>query len=159
MPGHVHIDDRLPILREHVVEHLVAQNAGSIEHDMQAAERVARLLDHGEAIVELGDRPVIGDSFAAGRLDLVDQLLRRRLVKPLAAAAGARVVDDNLGAVRRHQFCDLAADPAAGAGADRDASIEHAHRCVSPPEYRSETQLLGARWICQFARRFARQTK
>ncbi len=84
-------------------------------------------LDHLEAIVELGDRAVIGRGLAARRLDLVDDLLRRRPVGALAAAAGAGIVDDDLGAVRGHQLGDFGADPATRAGADRDPSLEHAH--------------------------------
>ena len=142
MPGQMHVDDGLPILREHVVEHLVAQDAGGVEHDVQPAERVARLLHHLQAVVEFVDIAVIGDRVAAGRLDLVDDVLRRRRVVALAGAAGAGIVDDDLGAVRRHQFRDLAPDPAARAGADRDASVQHAHRaalsvCARPYARRS----------------------
>ena len=127
MAGQVDIDDRLPVLREHVVEHLVAQDAGGVEYDVQPAKGVARLLDHRQAIVELGDRAVIGRRLAARRLDLVDDLLCRRPVGALAAAAGAGIVDHDLGPVRRHQLGDLGPDPATRAGANRHPSFEHAH--------------------------------
>ena len=113
MAGQVHVDDGLPILREHVVEHLVAQDAGGVEDDVQPAEGVARLLHHRQAVVELGDRAVIGGRLAARGLDLVDDFLRRRLVRALAAAAGAGIVDDDLGPVRGHQLGDFGPDPAA----------------------------------------------
>ena len=48
----------------------------------------------------------------------------------LAAAAGAGIVDDDLGAVRGHQLGDLGADPAARSRANRDPSFEHAHCAV-----------------------------
>ena len=82
MAGQVDIDDRLPILREHVVEHLVPENAGGVENDVKPAKRLARLGDHGEAIVELRDRPVIRRRVAARFFDLVHNLLRRGLVQP-----------------------------------------------------------------------------
>src|SRR5205085_10266317 len=98
-PGYVDVEHRLAVLRKHVVEHLVAQDAGGIEHDVEPAEGIARLLHHGEAIVELGDRAVIGDRLAARLLDLVDDLLRWRLIAALAATADARAVDHDLGAL------------------------------------------------------------
>ena len=125
--GQVHVDDRLPVLREHIVKHSVAQDAGGVEHDVQTAERLARLLDHRQAVVEFGDRPVVRCRIAAGRLDLVDDLLRRRLVGALAAAAGAGIVDHDLGAVRGHQFGDLSPDSASCSSAKCHPSLEHAH--------------------------------
>jgi len=74
---------------------------------------------------------VIGDSVAAGRLDLIDNLLRRRLVEALTAAAGAGVVDDDFGAVRRHQFGHLGSDSTTRSRAKCDPSVEHAHPSVS----------------------------
>src|SRR5580704_14110366 len=77
--GQVNIDDGLPILGKHIVKHLVAQDAGGVEDDVQPAESVARLLHHRQAVVEFGDRAVIGGRLAARGLDLVDDFLRRRL--------------------------------------------------------------------------------
>ena len=125
--GQVHIDDSLPILGEHVVEHLVAQDPGGVEDDVQPAESVARLLHHRQAIVEFGNGAVIGGRLAARVFDLIDDFLRRRLVRPLAAAAGAGIIDDDLGAVRSHQLGDFGPDPAACSRTDRDPPFEHAH--------------------------------
>ncbi len=121
------VDDRLPVFREHIVEHLVAQDAGGVEHDVQPAKGVAGLLDHRETVVEFGNRTVIRRRLAARRFDLVDDLLRRRLVGPFAAAASAWIVDHDLCAVRRHQLGDLGSDAPTRAGANRNPSFEHAH--------------------------------
>ncbi len=127
MPGQVDIDHRLPILREHVVEHLVPEDAGGVEDDMDAAEDIARLLHHLEAIVEITDRAEIGDRFAARGLDLVSHRLCRGLAAALAGAADAGIDDDDLRALFGHQLGDFRADPARRTGADRHAPIEHAH--------------------------------
>src|SRR6202040_2458218 len=70
---------------------------------------------------------VIGGGIPASRLDLVDDFLRRRLVRPLASPTGSRIVHHDLGTVRRHQLGDFGADPAAGSRANCDPSLEHAH--------------------------------
>ncbi len=97
------------------------------------AERVARLLHHLEAIVEAGDRAVIGDRLKAHRLDLLGHRLGRTLVAARAGAADAGV-DDDLGALARHLLGDLGTDAARRPGADRDASIEHAHLTAFLPK-------------------------
>src|SRR6516225_9554417 len=91
--------------------------------------KVSRLLDHGEAVVEFGDRAVIRRGITTGCLDLVDDLLGWRLVRTLTAAAGPGIVDHDLGAVRGHQLGDLGADPATRSSAQRDSPFEHAHSC------------------------------
>ena len=127
MTGQVDVDHRLPVFREHVVEHLVAQDAGGVEHDVQPAERVARLLHHLQAIVEFRDRAEIGHRLAAGRLDLVGCRLRRPGVAAFAGAADAGIDDDDPRAFLGHQLGDFGADPARRPGADRDPSLQHAH--------------------------------
>src|SRR5215469_5912586 len=127
VPGQMHVDDSLPILRKHVVKHLVTQDAGGVEDDVQAAKRVTRLLHHCQAVFEIGDRAVICGRLAARRLDLVDDLLRGSLVGALTAAAGAGIIDDDLGTVRGHQLGDLGADPTTGPSTDRHPPVEHAH--------------------------------
>jgi len=112
------------------VKHLIAQDPGGVEDDVQPAEGVAGLLHHSEAVLEFGDRAVIGSRLAARRFDLVDDLLGRCLVRALAAATGPGVIDDDLGAMRRHQLGDLRPDPAAGSRTNRDPSIEHAHAWI-----------------------------
>ena len=89
---------------------------------------------------------------AAGRLDLVHDLLCRGRVGALAAAAGAGIVDDDLGALRRHQLCDFAADTAPRTGADRDPSIKHAHAAVPLETLSWSRQLSRPLSGCQFAR-------
>ena len=115
----------------------------AFEHDVQAAEGIARLLDHREAIVEFGDRAVICRRLAARRLDLIDDLLRRRSADTLAAASGAGIVDHDFRTMRGHQLGDLGPDPATGTGADCDPSFEHAH-VPGPSGYYFVLRVVGA---------------
>ena len=59
----------------HVLERLVAQDAGVVDDDVDPAEGVERGLDDGLAALGRGDAVVVGDGLAAGGLDLVDDLL------------------------------------------------------------------------------------
>ncbi len=113
----------------HLVERDVAQDAGVVDDDVDAAARVDRGLDDLVAVL---DGVVVGDGLAAGGLDLLDDLVgggRRAL--PVAGAAAAEVVDDDLGAARGEQQRVRAAEAVAGAGDDGDSSVESkllAHR-------------------------------
>ncbi len=74
----------------HVVERLVAQDAGVVDHDVDLAERVDRALHDRRAALGGGDGVGVGDGLAAGRLDLVDDELGRALVAPGAVDGAAR---------------------------------------------------------------------
>ena len=63
-------------------------------------------------------------ALAAGRGDLVDDLLGRALVGALAGGLAAEVVDDDRGTLGREQQRLGAPDPAPGAGDDRDLAVE-----------------------------------
>src|SRR5690606_25283113 len=132
MSGQVDVDHRLPVVRRHLVEHAVPQDAGRVEDDMATAELVTGLFHHLQAVFVLGDRAVVRDGLAALFLDLVDDVLRRGLVATLAAAADTRIVHHYLGAVRRQPLRHFGADAAAGAGADRHTPVEHTHIIVPP---------------------------
>ena len=58
----------------HVVERLVAQDAGVVDHDVDGAERVDGRLHDGLAALGRGDAVAVGDGLAPERLDLVDHL-------------------------------------------------------------------------------------
>ena len=82
------------------------------------------------AALPVGDVVGVGDGLAAHGLDLVDDLLAPAVrSSPDAVDGAAEVVDDDLGALRREQQRVLAADAPAGAGDDRDASVECTHGC------------------------------
>ena len=84
----------------HVVERLVAQDAGVVDHDVDAAEGVDRRLHDRLAALGRGDRVGVGDGLAAGRLDLVDDQLGRAGVAAGAVDGAAEVVDDDQRAAR-----------------------------------------------------------
>ena len=69
---------------------------------------------------EVGDVLAVRDRLAAERLDLADDVVRRPLARALAGERRAEVVDDDLRAGARERERVLAADPAPGAGDDRD---------------------------------------
>ena len=99
----MHLDDVGPVRPAHAVEDLVAQDAGVVDQDVDAAEGIERGLDDLVGVLRLGDRERRGDRLAARLLDLVDHLLRRAGVAAGAVERGADVVDHDLGALLRHQ--------------------------------------------------------
>ena len=69
---------------------------------------------------EVGDVLAVRDRLAAERLDLAHDVVRGPFARALAGERRAEVVDDDLRARARERERVLAADPAAGAGDDRD---------------------------------------
>ena len=108
------------------MEDAVAQDAGVVHQDVDAAERVERGLHDLVGVLRLADRQRRGDRLPARLLDLVDHLLRRAGVAARAVERGADVVDQDLGALRRQHDRDGAADAAARAGDDGDFSFDDA---------------------------------
>ena len=51
----VHLDDRVPFLDRHVMEHAVAQDAGIVHDDIDTAEIVDRILHHALGVVPVRD--------------------------------------------------------------------------------------------------------
>ena len=72
---HVHGEDLVPVLFRDVVEGAVAQDAGVGDDDVDLAEGVERGLDDRLAAFVGVDAVGVGDGFAAGGLDLVDDLV------------------------------------------------------------------------------------
>ena len=128
----MHLDDLVPVLFAHLVEHLVPQDARRIDDGMQAAEAVLRLFDHVPDRRHAGDALGIGHSLAAGRLDLVGGLLGRT-GRALVAAGDrtAQVIDQHLGAFAGRQQRTFLADTAGPAGDDDNLAFKHAHDLVS----------------------------
>ena len=65
----VHLHDQVPVLVLHVLESDIAENAGIVDEDIDAAERINGSLDDGLAVL---DRIIVGDGLAAGSADLLD---------------------------------------------------------------------------------------
>ena len=116
----MHVDHVRPVRPAHAVEDAVAQNAGIVDEDIDAAEGIERRLDDLVGIAGLADRQRRGDRFAAGFLDLVDDGLRRAGIGAGAVEARADIADDDAGAFLRHQERDAAPDAAPRAGDDGD---------------------------------------
>ena len=62
----VDVDDRVEQVGRHVVERLVAQDAGVVDDDVDAAEGVDRRLHDRRAALGGGHRVGVGDRLAAG---------------------------------------------------------------------------------------------
>ena len=78
----VHGDDGVELLLAGVGQHPVAHDAGVVHQHVQAAEGVDGGLDQAGGLIPVGDVGAVGDGFASGGGDLVDDALGR------AAAAG-----------------------------------------------------------------------
>ena len=131
----VHVEDRVQQVGVHVVERLVAQDAGVVDHDVDAAEGVERRLHDGLAALRRGDRVGVGDRLAARRLDLVDDELGRAGIAAGAVDGAAEVVDHDQRAAPPELQGVLATEPAAGARDDRHLAVE-TECCHGPARYR-----------------------
>ena len=142
----VHLDDRVEFLLGHVEAHLVAEDPGVADEHVEATEGLDRLVDHPLGAAPARAVVVVRGRVATGRLDLVDDLLCRRLVGPLTCSRAAEVVHDDLRALLREEQRLGAPDAAAGAGDHGDLAVEETHR-EQPPEMvdSSSSRLPGAR--------------
>ena len=86
----VHLDHLVPVLLGHLVAHAVAQDAGRVDHRVQAAELVHRLLHHAPDRRQVGDALGVGDRLAAGGADLLGHVLGRRRPSPRRATSPPR---------------------------------------------------------------------
>src|SRR6185312_3558246 len=129
----VDLVDEVPVGLRHLLERDIAEDAGVVDEDVDPTPRVDRGLDDLIAVL---DRVVVRDRLAARRLDLGDDLVRRRGTLAFAGEAAAEVVDDDLRAAAGKQQRVRATEAATGAGHDRYFSIEpefFAHRFSSAP--------------------------
>ena len=120
------VDHRVPLGLGDVEAHRVAEDAGVVDEDVEAAER--RRPPAATSALGAGPRRdvvVVRDGGAAARRDdLVDDRARR---------VGVEVVDDDARALGGEQPRVAASDAATRAGDDRDLAVEHSHaRRVSP---------------------------
>ena len=89
---------------------------------------VDRALHQPARALEVGDVLAVGDRLAAHRADLVDDLTRGPGARSVAVDLGTEVVHHDLGALVRELECVAAADAAARAGHDDDASVADPHQ-------------------------------
>ena len=121
-------DYRVPVGLAHLVEHAVAQDAGGIDHRVQAAKRVQRLFHHAFDGGVVGDAFGVGDSLAARVADFLGYGLGRAGRAFITAGERtAQVVDDDLGAFARRDQGALAANAVAAAGDQHHLTVQYAH--------------------------------
>ena len=99
----VHVDDGVPLGLVHVETHLVAQDSGVVDEDIEATERVDCLRDEGLSTTPGRDVVVVRSCLSAGARDLVDHLLRGSLVRTFTSGLTAEIVDDDCRAFRREE--------------------------------------------------------
>ena len=120
-------DDGVEVLLRHREDHLVAEDAGVVDDDVELAEGVDRLADDVLGPVEVGHVVVVGHRLAAPAADDVGHLLGRPLVRPFAGDRAAEVVDDDLGSLTGQLERLTPPDAVAGARDDGDLAVEDAH--------------------------------
>ena len=124
----MHPDDVVPLLLRHVENHAIAQDAGDVHEDIELAEFLDRLIDEALAAFDRRDVHVVGGGFAARRLDLLDDVIGRRLRFLLPGDRDPEIVDDHRRTLRRQRSRYSAADTAPTAGDSGYFSVELAHR-------------------------------
>jgi len=133
----VHLEHGVPLVQAHLVEEAVAQDAGIVDHAVDAAEVVQRALHDAAGGRGLGHAVHVGHGLAAGGLDLFDHLLRGAGVRALARGRGADVVDHHLGAGRRQGQRHVAPNAAAGPRHHHHLVLHHLLRHVRRPSVMS----------------------
>ena len=120
----MHVDDRSPEVGGHVVERLVAQDAGVVDHDVDPAEGVERALHDRRPALDGGDRVGVGDRLATGRLDLVDDPFGSTLVAAGAVDRPTEIVHDDQRPTSGHHQGVLTAEAASRTRDDRYLAVE-----------------------------------
>ncbi|MCY1418738.1 hypothetical protein D9M71_343060 [compost metagenome] len=115
------VDDGVPLLVRHLLDHVVPGVAGVVDDDVDAAVVLDSGLDEAIGEVDSGHAAYAGDSFTASGTDLGNHFLGR---------SGVQVVDDHLGAVARQLQGYFTTDATAGAGYQGDFTFELFHCSV-----------------------------
>ncbi|MNS88719.1 hypothetical protein D3C72_1227070 [compost metagenome] len=110
----VHVHDGVEVFGAHLGESLVAQDAGVVDQDVDAAPCVHRPAGHGRDIGTVAHAAAIGDCLAAGRGDLVGHGLGR----------AAKIIHHHPAAARGQLQRVAAAQPLSGACHDGDAFVK-----------------------------------
>src|SRR5271168_3835707 len=127
----MHANDLFEIGDLHLREGLVAQDAGVVDENVDAAPLGLSPRNHCRDLVGVGDVGAVGHGGSAGPFDLLDDSSRG----VGGRGAPAEIIDDHLRAPRGEAERMTAPQPASGASDDRDAVVEtNAHRpAVSLP--------------------------
>src|ERR1700678_1981458 len=128
----VNVDNVGPVGPAHAMKNAIAQDAGIVDQNVDAAEGIERRLHDLVAIGRLADRQRRGDRFAAGLFYFLDYRLRRPRVSAGTFKACADVANHNAGTLLRHQYRDGAADAAPGSGHDSDFAFHNARHQLPP---------------------------
>ena len=112
----VNVHHGAEIVQRHLHECLVAQDAGIVDQDIDAAPTFLDVGDHLFHSRHVGDAGAIGHGFAAERGDFIHNGLRRRERRARTIASAAEIVDDHLGATPRQIKRIGPAQAAAGTG-------------------------------------------
>ncbi|MNO80364.1 hypothetical protein D3C76_715710 [compost metagenome] len=113
--------DQVPVGVVHLVEGLVAQDAGVVHHHVDAAEGFDRA---AHDVFPVGHRIVVGHRGAAGGADFRHHAVGGGGAGALAMGAAAEIVDHHLRAVAGEQQRMGASEAAAGAGDDHHLVVE-----------------------------------
>src|SRR5262249_45238808 len=106
-------------------------DAGVVDQNMEIAECFDRLVDQALRTFPVGHVVVVGDGFAAGGHDLIDDLLGRGPVCSGPVGVATQVVDDDLGTLPGDQERVLPADASPGTSDDRHAACQSVHYVCS----------------------------
>ena len=113
-------NDELEIRHLHLGEGLVAQHAGVVDEDVDAAPFLFRARGERRGLLEIGDVGGVGDRGPARCANLLHDL--QRIVG--RRAVSAEVVDDDLRAARRKPERMGSSEPGARAGDDGDPAVK-----------------------------------
>ncbi len=119
----VHVDDGVPVGLLHLEDHPISQDAGVVDEDVEPAEGVHGLLDHGFGVVEVGNVATVHDRLAAHALDLVHDGLCRADVAAGPVDVAAQIVHHDLCALGSEHQRMLPSDAATGSRDDCDSSF------------------------------------
>lgn len=93
----MHAQDGIPLVGRAGDKHAIAHEAGIVDHGMEVAEPVERSAHYTASSLIVGHVLIVGDRFAAGGPDFVDNLLGGRIGRSVSVRADAEIVDDDLG--------------------------------------------------------------
>ena len=116
-------DDGAEIGHVHLGEALVAQDAGIVDQDVDAAIFGFGFGDHGFDLIKIGDAGPVRQRGAARAADFRDDR-GGGVAMAGAVARAAEIVDHHLGAAAGELERISAAEAAAGAGDDRGPAFE-----------------------------------
>ena len=120
----MHADDIAHHLGRVVEEEAAAQEPGVVDDDVEQAEGIERLFDHGLGVAGIGDGKRVCDSLAPGIADFPDHRFGDAFVHAFAEQPAAEIVDHHFGAARRQFQRMRPAESAPRAGDKRDAAVE-----------------------------------